>query len=52
MWYGTLVCMACKSFVLCGYLRRDVGKPGLRLKRSYHAYLLNKIILACVEDGK
>ena len=45
MWYGTLVCMACKSFVLCGYLRRDVGKPGLRSKTACNACLLNKLVL-------
>ena len=28
----TLVCMVCKSFVLCGCLRRDVGNPRFRSK--------------------
>ena len=44
--------MDCKSFVLCGYWHRDVGKPGLRSKISCNADLLNKFVLSCVVDGK
>ena len=44
--------MACKSFVLCGYLRRDVGKTGLRSKNLCNACLVNKLVLSCEVDGE
>ena len=44
--------MDCKSFVLCGYWHRDVGKPCLQSKISCNAHLLNKLVLSCMVDGK